>query len=85
MDIDLDQVLSQKRELQNYSEDLSLIKKRLLIHKEVVNSAWKGKESEIICESTERIANRISALSGELEQIGIDLLEVYQMEQEISE
>ncbi len=74
MAIDIEAVRAQQRELNMVSDELSSVKRKLMRHQDALDDAWKSAEIRGINSAMEDIVYRLNRLSGELEDLGHDIM-----------
>lgn len=74
MAIDIETVRAQQRELNMVSDEVSLIKRRLKCHQELLDDSWKSAEIKGIDLAVEEIVRRLSRLAGDIEDLGHDVM-----------
>lgn len=78
MDIKLELILSQMKELQRYADELIEIRLSLKRHKESLNDAWVSDETGEINEVMEELERQTTRTIDELCRIGSDLIKAYE-------
>lgn len=74
MAIDMEAVRARQRELNAVSDEISSVKRRLKRHRDMLDAAWKSPEIRGIDSAIEDIVRRLKRLSGDLEDLGHDIL-----------
>lgn len=74
MAIDIEAVRVQQRELNMVSDEISVVKRKLKCYQETLDDAWKSVEIRGIDVAIEDIVHKLSRLSGDLEDLGHDVM-----------
>lgn len=74
MAIDIEAVRAQQRELNMVSDEIASVKRKLKRHQEALDDAWKSVEIRGIDSAIEDIIYRLNRLSGDLEDLGHDVM-----------
>lgn len=78
MTTDLNTVLSQKRELDIFADNLREARTQLIRHKDSLDTYWQAAEIEMIDDMIDKINRKLNQVADELNDIGIDILKTYQ-------
>ena len=74
MAIDIDAARAQQRELNMVADEVAYVKRRLQRHQETLDAAWKSPEIKGMDAVIEELIRRLNRLSGELENLGHDVM-----------
>ena len=77
MEIDINELIIRKRELERYADELREVKSRLAIHKRNLEDLWLSYEAEGVYDEIERINFRIEKMADEMNDISRDILRAY--------
>lgn len=76
MAIDIEAVRAQQRELNMVSDEISSVKRKVQLHQNALDDAWKSYEIKGIDSRLEDIVYRLNRLSDELDNLGHDVMAV---------
>lgn len=79
MTTDLNIVLSQKRELDIYADDLRRMRTRLIRHRSCLDDCWVAAEIGMIDDVIDKISRKCNRMADELNDIGVDLLKTHEL------
>lgn len=71
-------IIALKKELQNYSEDVSVVRRHMEEYKKNIEIAWNDNNGLQVVLETERLNELLTKTANELEQIGADVLEIFE-------
>lgn len=74
MDINLEMVMSQMKELQKYADELWEIRSSLVRYKEIINDVWVSTETENINDIIDGLKRKTERLIDEIYIVGYDML-----------
>lgn len=77
MEININELIIQKRELERYADELREVKSRLIIHKKNLEGLWLSYEAEGIYDAIDCINYRLEMAADEMNQISRDMLRAY--------
>ncbi len=77
MEININELIIQKRELERYADELREVKSRLAIHKKNLEDLWLSYEAENIYDAIDRINMRLETAADEMNHISRDMLKAY--------
>lgn len=80
--LDENLILSQERELANYSDDFDMLRRKIQRYKSNLNEAWKAREIDNINCAIDEIERRMRRLSVEIDDIRHDVIKIYQQKME---
>lgn len=78
MGININELIAQKRELEQYADELRETKSKLLIHKKALEELWLSYEAEDIYDAIDRINYRLEKAADEMNSVGRDMLKAYE-------
>lgn len=78
MALDLKMILAQHKELKGYADDIAYVRRQIKRYQDNLNGAWKSSENRMINSSIDELEHRLSKMETEMDEIGMDILEVYQ-------
>lgn len=78
MEIKLELILAQMRELQRYADELAEIRRCLARHKELLNGAWVSAEIEGINDVLDGLNRQAGCIADEMCGIGHDMVRAYE-------
>lgn len=85
MEIKLEQLLAQKRELERYADELQETKVRLIKHQAELRTVWNAREMDDLGDVIDRLSSRARQMAVEIEDIGHAMLQAYEELQEEEE
>lgn len=74
MEIDIEMLRQQQRELNRVSDEVLFVKRKLKRYRNALDDAWKSTEIKGMDSSIEDIILRLNRMSKELEEIGHDVM-----------
>ena len=78
MDVNIDLIIAQMRELQRHTDELKEIRTSLLRHKELLNDAWVSTEIEGINDVLDGLRRQAERIADEMYGIGYDMVKAYE-------
>ncbi len=78
MEIKLEQLLAQKRELERYADELQETKVRLIKHQMELRTVWNAREMDELGDVIDRLSGRARQMAAEIEDIGQAMLQAYE-------
>lgn len=78
MDVELETLMQQKKELERYADELLEVRYRLLCHKRHLNHSWNAREVDGMNEALDRLDMEIRRITEEMYRIGRDMIMAYQ-------
>lgn len=78
MDVTLERLMTQKRELEQYADRLTDIRSGLVRHKSRLNDVWVSGEMELLNDEMDSLGRQAKRIIDELNGIAYDLIKAYE-------
>ena len=74
MAINLEAIRAQQRELHKAADDAERVRRKIIVHREELYSAWRSKEEKSVDKTLEEIERNIAKIAKNMEDIGRRIL-----------